>query len=265
MMVEQEINKHKEKKIMNYNNWNNKGNASMNYNNWNDKGNRTMNYSRFANLDVNNSAPRCPVILLLDTSYSMEGEPIKLLNAAVRQFLQETAADEAASMSVELEIIKFDSCAQIVTPFTQICDVTSYRDLTVGSCTSLGAGLTLAKAELEARRKMYQRAGISSYKPWVIVMTDGEPNDAWQQPADDMRNLSEKIGIMYLGVGIGEMANMELLEEIIPETRRLQGLKFKEFFRWLTDSLKCVSSSTVAEEDNVQLPGIQSWADDMGM
>lgn len=248
------------------NNWNNtKGNASMNYNTWNNKGNRSMNYDRFANLDVNNSAPRCPVILLLDTSYSMEGEPIKQLNAAVRQFLRETADDEAASMSVELEIIKFDSYAQIVTPFTQISDITSYQDMELGGATSLGAGLTLAKAELETRRKMYQRAGISSYKPWVIVMTDGEPNDAWQQPADDMRNLSEKIGIMYLGVGIGEMANMELLGEIIPDTRRLQGLKFKAFFRWLTDSLKCVSSSTVAEEDNVQLPGIQSWADDMGM
>ena len=55
------------------NNWNNtKGNASMNYNNWNNKGNRSMNYDRFANLDVNNSAPRCPVILLLDTSYSLQ-------------------------------------------------------------------------------------------------------------------------------------------------------------------------------------------------
>ena len=248
------------------NNWNNtKGNASMNYNNWNNKGNRSMSYDRFANLDVNNSAPRCPVILLLDTSYSMEGEPIKQLNAAVRQFLRETADDEAASMSVELEIIKFDDGAEVVMPFTQICDVKSYHDLTLGPCTSLGAGLTLAKKELKARRKLYQEAGISSYKPWLIVMTDGDPNDAWQQPADDMLKLSEKMGIMYLGIGLGDMANMELLGEIIPDTCRLQGLKFKAFFRWLTDSLKCVSSSTVAEEDNIQLPGIQSWADLSGM
>lgn len=50
------------------------------------------NYSN-DNLDVMNPAPRCPVVLLLDASGSMSGQPINELNAAVRQFIRETKAD----------------------------------------------------------------------------------------------------------------------------------------------------------------------------
>ena len=63
------------------------------------------NYNTDNTLDVSNPAPRCPVILLLDTSGSMAGAPISELNQGVRQFLDETRNDEAAGMSVELEVI----------------------------------------------------------------------------------------------------------------------------------------------------------------
>ena len=38
-----------------------------------------MSYAEDRNLDVTNPAPRCPVVLLLDVSGSMEGEPLKEL------------------------------------------------------------------------------------------------------------------------------------------------------------------------------------------
>ena len=36
-------------------------------------------YAESNNLDVTNPAPRCPVILLLDTSGSMSGQPLREL------------------------------------------------------------------------------------------------------------------------------------------------------------------------------------------
>ena len=74
-------------------------------------------------LDMMNPAPRCPVVMLLDTSGSMAGAPINELNAGLRQFIRETADDEAAGMSVELEVISFDSKVNVVVPFTPIADV----------------------------------------------------------------------------------------------------------------------------------------------
>ena len=245
--------------------------SNTNNNSFNQSNKETTMMNNYLNnsLDTMNPAPRCPVVLLLDTSGSMYGQPINELNAALCQFIQETSEDEAASMSVELEVISFDDTANIVLPFTPISSIqrNSVQLVTAGM-TSMGAALNLAKSELENRRRMYRNAGISSYRPWVILMTDGGPNDSWTLPADKMRELGEKGKITYIGIEIGPSADHQTMCRILPAQPgpvKLQGLKFKQFFRWLTDSLKSVSASTVSEQDNVKLGSIRSWADLAGM
>jgi hypothetical protein len=49
---------------------------------------------------VDNPEPRCPCILLLDTSGSMAGQPIAQLNAGLKQFQQELAGDPLAAKRV---------------------------------------------------------------------------------------------------------------------------------------------------------------------
>ncbi len=233
---------------------------------------KNMNQSRYNDnsLDEMNSAPRCPVVLLLDVSDSMSGQPIDELNQGLRQFIRETAEDEAARMSVELEVITFESTASVAMPFTPICDVE--RDpapLVPGGTTAMGAALRLAHKDLAERRRKYRNAGISSYKPWVVLMTDGGPNDNnWQDAAAQMRELGELGKIQYIGIEIGDSADHATMCQILPANPgpvKLQGLRFKQFFRWLTDSLRSVSSSAVSDENNIRLPGVRSWADLAGM
>ncbi len=226
-----------------------------------------MNNAYLANnLDVANPAPRCPVLLLLDTSGSMSGAPIDELNRALKQFIQETADDEAASRSVELEVVTFDDQANVAMPFCGIRDVDRNPEpLVTGGMTSMGAAMKLGLQHLKARRKLYKSSGISSYKPWVVLMTDGEPNDDhWEQPAGELRQLGERGKIQYIGVEIGDSANHELMQGIMPAQFgpvKLKGLRFKDFFRWLTDSLNSVSGSAVSDEKNLVFPGIDDWAD----
>ncbi len=54
-----------------------------------------------------NSEPRCPCILLLDTSGSMQGKPIAELNGGLQQFQDELAADAQAQKRVEVAIVTF--------------------------------------------------------------------------------------------------------------------------------------------------------------
>ena len=217
-----------------------------------------------ANLDLNNPAPRCPVILLLDTSGSMSGDPIKELNAGLKQFIQETSNDEAASMSVELEVITFDSSVNIAMPFTPICDVEKNpAPLTTYGTTSMGGALTLAADELKKRRKLYQGNGIPSYKPWVVLMTDGQPTDNWEAPAAKMRALAEQNRITFVGVEIGKGVDHATMCKIMPAGNpmlaKLDGLKFKDFFRWLTDSMGALSSSAISDQDNLKFDDISTW------
>lgn len=220
----------------------------------------------FGNLDVSNPAPRCPVILLLDTSGSMRGTPISELNQGVRQFLQETSEDEAAGMSVELEIITFDNSARRSLSFSPIAGVHGVRDFYADGMTSMGAALRMATDDLKQRRKLYLKSGVSSYRPWVVLMTDGGPNDNWEDAAREMRELGERGKIQYIGIEIGNQADHATMCRILPSQPgpvRLRGLRFKQFFRWLTDSLRSVSQSTPQQEaaGQVQFANPTSWAD----
>jgi len=215
-------------------------------------------------LDVMNAAPRCPVVLLLDVSGSMAGQPIAELNAGVRQFIAETQADEAASMSVELEIITISTEAKAVLPFTTMSAVTPPGSFVAGGKTSIGAALNLADKHLSARRELYRANGISSYKPFLILVSDGGPTDGWKAVAQNFRAKAERGGFTFIGVEVGARANHEKMCQIVPAEPgpvKLKGLRFKQFFRWLTDSLGRVSASTVAEQDNVAYGSIGSWAD----
>ncbi|MBQ8756250.1 MAG: VWA domain-containing protein [Lentisphaeria bacterium] len=226
-----------------------------------------MNNRRYddVSLDMMNPAPRCPVVMLLDTSGSMGGAPINELNAGLRQFIRETADDEAADMSVELEVITFDSKVNVAMPFTPIADVErTPAPLIASGQTHMGEALKVAKRDLQQRRELYRKNGISSYRPWVILMTDGGPNDDWEVAAREMRELGEKGKIQYIGIEIGNAADHNTMCRILPANSspvRLQYLNFKIFFRWLTDSLRSVSSSAVSDQDKVWFGSIRSWAD----
>src|SRR5262249_57846033 len=56
---------------------------------------------------ADNPEPRCPCILLLDTSYSMSGAKITALNNGLRQFAEELRSDAMAAKRVEVAIITF--------------------------------------------------------------------------------------------------------------------------------------------------------------
>ena len=54
-----------------------------------------------------NPEPRCPCLLLLDTSASMNGEPIAELNEGLVTFKDELMADAMAAKRVEVAIVTF--------------------------------------------------------------------------------------------------------------------------------------------------------------
>ena len=54
---------------------------------------------------ADNPEPRCPCMLLLDTSASMEGEPIAALNKGLQTFRSELFEDSLAMKRVEIAVV----------------------------------------------------------------------------------------------------------------------------------------------------------------
>ncbi|WP_375472661.1 VWA domain-containing protein [uncultured Nostoc sp.] len=204
---------------------------------------------------VENPENRCPVILLLDTSGSMSGQPIQELNRGLAAFKADVLKDSQASLSVEVAMITFGPIVKLTQDFVTIDQFTP-PILEVGGLTPMGAAIEYALDFLENRKQTYKDNGILYYRPWVFLITDGDPNDSWQSAAQRMRQAEAQRRLSFFAVGV-QGADMNILKQISPPERppiMLNGLDFREMFVWLSASMKRVSSGKVGQA--VALPAM---------
>lgn len=208
---------------------------------------------------IDNPTSRCACVLMLDTSSSMSGEPIAELNRGLQRFIDDVNSDDFARYAVDLGIVTFGSVARVHTPLQSMATV-KYEQLHANGSTPMGEAADIALDLLRERKKEYKQNGISYYRPWLIMMTDGEPTDFYYSAAARCRKESELKKVSVFGVGIGEYCNLNKLAEFCPENRppvRLMDVNFKEFFMWLSASLKQVSSSQPGTI--LALPPTNTW------
>ena len=205
---------------------------------------------------ASNPEPRCPCVLLLDVSGSMAGQPIAELNAGLTTFKDELAADALAMKRVEVAIVTFGP-TKVEQPFTGAS--TFYPpQLNSQGDTPMGGAILQAIDLVRDRKNEYRANGIAYYRPWIFLITDGGPTDAWQAAANAVKEGEASKAFAFFAIGV-KSANMETLAQISPRTPlQLDGLKFRELFSWLSSSLRSVSRSTPGTE--VQLEAPKGWA-----
>lgn len=214
----------------------------------------------FADAELaDNPEPRCPCILLLDTSGSMHGEPIKELNAGLEAFREELLNDSMSAKRVEISIVTFGP-VNIVNDFTTVENF-SVPNLSASGDTPMGAAITTALELLKTRKEILRSNGIQLFRPWIFLITDGAPTDSWQHVAALVRQGEENKSFSFFALGVSG-ADFNTLKQIsLREPIKLQGVKFREFFVWLSASLKNVSQSNPG--DAVALPDYRpyGWAE----
>jgi len=207
-----------------------------------------------------NPEPRCPCLLLLDVSGSMTGEPILELNAGLKEFRDELVADELASKRVEVACITFGP-VNIATEF-ETSAVFQPPWLRPMGDTPIGAAVTAGVELVRLRKEAYRKNGIAFYRPWIFLLTDGEPTDAWEAAAREVRQGEAAKAFAFFAVGV-QGANMDVLRRIaVRDPLKLKGLQFRSLFRWLSNSMKSVSRSTPGDDVPLRNPteGPEGWA-----
>jgi len=211
----------------------------------------------FAEEFADNAEPRCPCVLVLDTSGSMGGQPIAELNAGIAAFSQALQSDSLAVKRVEVAIITFGPVTTIQQ--FQTADAFTAPHLDTTGDTPIGAAIMEAIHAVEERKRQYTAAGISYYRPWVFLITDGAPTDEWRSAAARLREQVEHKKLAFFAVGV-QGADMATLAQISPrQPMKLQGLQFRELFTWLSNSLGAVSRSSPTQE-TLALPPASGWA-----
>lgn len=190
---------------------------------------------------------KCLCVLCLDTSYSMSGQPIEALKEGVDAFFKHNKLDTKARRRIETAIVKFDSNVSWVQNPPLLADEVDIEgvksNLQLGGSTKLVDGVFEAMRFIEERKAYYREHGVNYYRPFIILMTDGEPDSG-----QDIMGLSTAIreGVSnkkftFWAVGT-EGYNKDVLSKIC-QPRTLAGLRYAEFFEWLSSTLTQVSNS----------------------
>ena len=208
---------------------------------------------------INNPSTRCACMLVLDTSTSMAGTPIDQLNIGLQQFIQELQSDELAAYSVEVGVITAGGNVQEALPFTTAESIRSFHPLQADGVTPLGQAVSLALHQLEQRKTEYKLNGVAYYQPWLVIISDGIPTDSWQDAAIRSREMSERKQLVCLPVGVAGADLGTLGAFSNKPAMPLEGLKFQEFFQWLSASMSRVSASN-STTAGVKLPSTDPWS-----
>ena len=210
---------------------------------------------------VENNSQRTPCVLVLDGSGSMQGGPIDELNAGLKILEEELKADSTASVRVQLLVIRAgdNDDVEVLQDWTDAMTFEAPTIVAHGR-TPIGAAMELALDKIAEQKDNYDANGIPSTRPWIMLISDGIPTDPhWQQAAERCRSAEEDKRVAVFPIGIAE-ANLDVLGQFATKRAlRLQGLKFKELFLWLSRSV--TSASKAAPDQTTQLPAPDGWAE----
>lgn len=206
---------------------------------------------------ADNPEPRCPCVLLLDTSGSMFGSPIRALNQGLATFREELMGDALAQRRVEIAIVTFGGEVKVVQDFVTVDNFTPPELVALG-LTPMGTAIQQALELIENRKREYKANGVAYYRPWVFLITDGAPEGedktAIDRAAERIKADEAAKRVAFFAVAV-EGADLDVLSSItVRPPLRLTGLKFVELFVWLSRSTQNVAKSKVG--DQVALPPV---------
>lgn len=159
-----------------------------------------------------------PVLLLLDVSGSMNEHAggnsttkIDALNTAVKDMIEGFKKAQTLETFIKLGIITFGSKVKLHTPLIPINDMDEITPLDANGATPLGLALNMAKDMIEDKNIFIS----NDYRPSVVLLSDGEPNDNWEMPLKSFIGSGRSSKCDRLAIAFGADAKKDMLKQFI--------------------------------------------------
>lgn len=165
------------------------------------------------------------------------------LNEGLQSFYSDIVDDVTTSQRLEVAIISFNDTATTILEPALAENFTMPTIIAKGG-TSLADAMNEAIELVEARKNWYKETGQKYYRPWIVLMSDGEPNEDQDIDAlaQRLKQDIESKHYTFLPIGV-EDADMDMLQSLASDdmpAMKLSSAKFGSFFKWLSASMSTV-------------------------
>jgi uncharacterized protein YegL len=199
---------------------------------------------------------RLPVYFLLDTSGSMNGEPIQALNNALSGMINTLRSDAQASETLWLSIITFDREVNEISPLTELPSFQLPEILCPQSGpTNTGKALELLfdKVNNEVRKGSPTQKG--DWRPLLFVFTDGKPSDPqlYSEMIPKIKSLNFGAIVGCAAGGKGDNEKLKELADTVVHLDTADSTTLKQFFKWVSDTIE-QGNKSMGTTDTVLMP-----------
>jgi uncharacterized protein YegL len=185
---------------------------------------------------------------------------IATLNSAVNEMLESFKNLDSVNAAISVAIITFGGNASVYQPLTPVSEIGTVNMIANGM-TPMGGAVSLAKELVENKELITSR----TYRPTIVLVSDGEPNDRWEAPIESFKNdgRSSKCYRMAMGIGVSEGTSAyKVLERFISSEEHVYSAddasNIKRFFKYVTMS---VTSRTRSQNPNI-IPKKEEFEDE---
>ena len=198
---------------------------------------------------------KCPVVIVIDRSGSMSGDPIDECNKGLKLFETEVPKDATCKARLDIAVVSFGSDTKIERDFGLI-EQAPMPQLVINGSTKMVDALNVAIEILDKRKMWYRETGQNYYRPYLILITDGAPD-----VDQDISGISARLKMMASGKHFNfwpiavEGANMEVMQQLSTYVKdgekgngslppmMLDGIEFVKLFKFLSNSFRKITNS----------------------
>ncbi len=195
--------------------------------------------------------PVLNLFYVLDSSGSMSGDPITVLNRAMRSTIDAVKMEAAYNNQarIKVAVLTFNSTCWWLNEYgPEDIDRFIFDDLQATGVTCMGAALAELNSKLSSRGFINAESG--NLMPVIIFMTDGYPTDEYKPELEKIMRNKWFSKATRIGFAIGGNPDQEMIARLVGNSESVIRTKnlgdFAALLRWVS-----VTSSMLQSESRV--------------
>lgn len=193
---------------------------------------------------ADNPGNRFPCIILIDNGLNMNSYLKQLGDEGLAPLFDEIYATQTLAVSIELYIATCGGGFTEKVAFATIdrqMPILDALELNPYGLSRMGEAICHTLDKLQERISLMRNPdyGVSYFKPWLIVLSNGKFKDPLMEEAyRRVKQLQDDRELYVLPIGISKQANMENLRKLSPSAFYLEDTSLQGLFKDVFTSLK---------------------------